>query len=339
MAEINRKEFIRALDRVMPAVLKGSGISQMSPFIKLAGSKLYASGMDLSITHPFNIMVNCVVPANELYGIVNKINKDIISIKVNGNQLIIDGENIKSGLVILDESTVFGIPNVRGGWIDLPGNFIDGLNLCLFSVATDTLNKDALTCLNIMNDLVISCDDFRATEYRMNSICPSFLLPLDTARVLVKYDVKRILLKDSWVHFKCVDGTVISCLGMQADYPNIGHVFNVEDEEETSQVSFPDNFGEIVNRISIFSKEEQNMVRRIEVSIDKGITTFRCENKETGWAEEKIKNDYDGKKLCFMANPSFLVELSKLSHDITVSKKSLLIEGDNFRHVMGLVSD
>jgi len=334
---MNRLQLLDVLEKIKPGISNKDDLEGTN-LVTFSNDRISSFNNEIMISHPFSFDIKGSIPATELYKLLQKINDDEITISHKDNQFLIKGKNKNAGINMVDKS----FPNIKipRKWIELPEDFIEALGFCIFSASTDSMKED-LTCISIQEDITLSCDNFRATRYKMKSSLPEsidLLIPLKAAKELVNYNPKRVSTDGSWIHFleelEPETGTLFSCLTMDRKYlKDIDPFFDVKGES----LLLPDNLKDILSRVEILAEMDSlSRYKIIHLKLEKNELVCRSQG-EKGWIEETEKIDYDGEKLEIQINPSQICQILDKSRDIVIGKNSVVFHGENFSHVIALM--
>lgn len=331
--KINKTEFLKALEAVKPGLSNKDFIEQSTSFVFSNGFILTYNDM-ISVKYPFELGINGAVKANELYQLLNKCKKEEIDIDCSDNELLIEAGRMKAGIVLEKE---INLPLEEIGKIDkfksLPGDFIQGIKFAFTTCSNDN-STPILTCINVRDDGKIeSSDNTQISRFQIDKIpTKTFLLPVQSAREIVKYDIVKISGGEGWIHFLTGENMQISCRTFQDKFPEIDQFLDVKG----NQIEFPiEKLQDIMQRASIFSH-----------SIDHDeFITISIENKKMkvnakgnyGWLQEETNIKYKDKKIEFMINPEFLKQVK--TGKCIIGERSIKFIGENWEHLVILVSN
>lgn len=330
--KINRKELLDVLKKLKPAISKTEIVEQTTDFIFMK-DKIYTFNNEIAIGCVFDIGLTGSVIANKFLSIIEKLKEDIIDISIKDEkEIIIKSGKTKAGIKYNSDIHI-QIPNDIGNkkFKILPKKFNEAISFCIFSTANDPM-KFPLICINVGNDKIVSCDNYRITEYFLDKeIKDDFLLPLNVAIYLQNYDVNKYLVEDEWTHFKNKHGIIFSFRNVEGDYPETSHLFEIEGNIFT----FPKSLIESIEQAEIMGDEEDNII----ISINKDEMVCMGRN-DMGWIKIKEKIDYKLEPIEFKINSIFLKQiLLKNNENVTIGETSLLFENDRFKHVLSLYGE
>lgn len=340
----DRKSFLEALGFIKPGIASNSIIEQ-SEMVLMDGERLVSYNDEIAVSHPYPIGFKGGVYANELHKLIQKLPTDKIEIgeaeEDGQNQLVIRCENTEAGFFIMKDVSIpeLGIDDIGDAWIELPSDFCNGINLCLSSAATD-VTKGILTCLHIEGQIILACDNYRATRYELKDAFPdsiSFDVPRQAAKDLSVYSPKEVAWnkESNWIHFRNDAGTIFSARTTAGDYPNVSGLFS---DIEGEKIPLPKDLKGSLGRAEILADEDQKtQAKVVHIEVSKGQIICSGEG-QNGWVTEKIKTTHKGDVPKFGINPSLLVQILDMTQEVTLTERSLFFEGDHISHVVALMA-
>jgi hypothetical protein len=96
-------------------------------------------------------------------------------------------------------------------------------------------------------------------------------------------------------------------------------------------VNAPAELSEILNKSLIFAKEQEEPYA--EVTIENNEMKINCKG-DSGFYEDATVINYNGARLSFCINPSFLNSMTKLLSSILICNNCAVLLGDKFEHVV-----
>ena len=330
--KIKRKELLDALKAVQPGTADKDTIQQSSSFV-FDKDRVFTYNDEISVSVPFKLGITASVPAKEFQSLVNKLNKEEITIEIDGQELRISSGKSIAGLRIEDE---IKLPLEELGaaenWIDLPADFDKAVKECLFSCGKDQ-TKFLLTHIHVKDDFVESSDGYRATRYSMKEVKKGtfdnpFLIPLAAAKHVVTYQPTEYAFTDGWIHFRNEADEVFSCRWPEGEnFPDLDLFFDVKGET----LSLPEELIGMMDRGSVLAEGN-----RLTIILEPGTLVIATEN-DAGWFEEEAKLDYKGRSLEFDTYPEFLSSILKMKAAAEVAEKVLKFETEQMIHVVALL--
>lgn len=341
--EINRKELLEVLKSVKVGIVKKSNLEQASHFV-FTGKEVASYNDQVCITHPFKTDFKCTLPAEEFEKILQKIKEDIFTATLKDDRLFIKSKQTKASLVASIDNEIYEcisdlkLSKVKKKLQPIPKGFIDGLNMCMFSVSAD-MTQTHLTCLNVSNNRIVSSDDFRISMYKLpEPINEQFLIPGTSVFELVEFPVTKYYLTKTWAYFATDDNCFYCARLVDAQYKDIAYLFDEFEEMKTRPFSFPEDTQKLVDNVSILAEGEFEMDKRIIISAKDGKVSFKGKNVK-GWIEQKLKIDYDGEPFKILINPIFLSQILHKTAKTKISHDRVLFTTKNFSHLVSLVDE
>jgi len=333
----NRQELLDALIAVQPGLASKEVIEQSSSFIFIDG-EVVAYNDEIAISCPVEgLGIVGAVEARPFLKLLQKLPDTEIEIMTKGEEIRIESGRRKAGVNIAPEVTIplkeIGKPQK---WNKVPQGFSEGVSFCSFSASSD-MTKPILTCLHISGVRIQSCDDFRATRCDIGKWSGGdVLLPTRAARILVQYEPTHWGSTTGWIHFKNEEtGVRFSCRTLEdRDYPDLDRFFDVEGLE----IDLPEATAEILDRVRIFSEQEHAQDEEIEVTLRENKMVLHGKGS-SGWMKERIKVGYGGdEEIRFHINPVFFSDILEILDSVIVADNMLKLDGDDFSHVVMLLS-
>lgn len=328
----DRKEILTLLESVKPGLAKNTSIEQSDVFV-FQDNKIITYNDKISIVIPFKSDLNGNVPADELYKTLSKIKEDKIKIFIKENQLCVHSKKVKAKLKLIDIENII-IPDIPTKWKSIPENFIEGLSLCIFSASDDEVSG-FLNCLSIQNNSIVSSDNFRISQFNMDNDMDNFLLPVSSAKQLVKYIPAKYVLSDSWIYFQIESGAVFCSRIVDVSYPNVTEMLSTV---KGTKFKLPEEIKELKQSVelsSVFADGEFDTHKKIQVTIKNGKIICKGE-KESGSIQTKTNIDYEGDNISFIINPIFFLQIIEKFASAIISKNILLFQSKNFKHLLSL---
>jgi DNA polymerase III sliding clamp (beta) subunit (PCNA family) len=334
--KVNRKDLLRILKLLRPAVAKREIIEQQTHFI-ITGSDIVSYNAQISISHPFKSEISCSVKADEFYNILESMQADEVTLTLEANQLKIEDEFTKAGLSTVVEDVVSSLieslkTQMEIEWKKVPDNFIEGLKLCMFSASKD-MTKGKATCIGIQGINIFGSDDRRISWYTLQEDMGNFLIPARDIVELVKFpEIKEYWIADNWAHFRTDQGVTFSVLKFPSnEYPDASRHFN---NIEGTKVRLPDELKEAVEACAIMTEGDIQADKKINVHIgDKKIVCGAV--KERGWIERTVITTFT-KDCTFSINPYFFSQVLDKSTRVTIGEKRAVFAQANFKHIISL---
>jgi hypothetical protein len=263
--QIEREKLISVLTKIKPGLGRNEIIEQSTHYI-FNKDHVFSYNDMITIVHPFDSGIIGTVPAEEFYKLLQKFSDDILEIIQDENEISIKGKNIKAGIKLENEIRIDSIETDKiKRWLSLPDNFDEALKLCLFS-ASKNMVKPEFSCIYINEDIMVSCDNFRASRVILNKkILHSLLIPALIVKELVDHNPIKYQIENNWLHFKNKEESIFSIRMFGGEYPDISDLFAVEGNEIILPSSLIDSLDKA--RILTSSEFEQDMFVNLKMKL------------------------------------------------------------------------
>ena len=331
--KIKTKLLQEILKNLQPGISQRKYIEQAAHYI-FTGKRICTYNDKISISYPFPSGFRCSVSSKEFYEVVSKLSVEEINLDFINNELCLSSTKVKSGFTSLQEGEIFNLLDsvlVKGNWLPLPKDFVKGISLCLFSTSRDFTQK-FLSSICVRGNTVESSDDLRISSYCMeDTISKPFLLPFNSAKELVSYDISDYSIEDSWVHFKLSSGGIFTSRVILEEYPETKQFLDVEG----ISLELPHNLLNCIEIVSTLSEGDYDLDKKIEVVLEENHILCKGSNS-SGWIEKKIPFSYNGEKVSFFINPLFFKQILEKTTKMTLDEGKALFSSGSFLHVMAL---
>jgi hypothetical protein len=232
----------------------------------------------------------------------------------------------------MDSFEELNISNIE--WKKIPKDLIEGMKFCRTSASRE-LSEPYLTCVLVKGKDIIASDEVRISHYVMEiGVKGSWLIPARSVNELVKTEVDKYAVSDTWLYFRGkVDKKIMCARRISDDYPDTKDYFKFK---ALDSVTIPENTKDAIDYVSTMAETGEDDYKQITVSFSGNNINCRGES-DLGWAEKdveikkKTKSDFTIK-----INPEFFKEVLSKSNIVKVGKDRVLIEGDNFKHLVAL---
>jgi DNA polymerase III sliding clamp (beta) subunit (PCNA family) len=344
--KIDRKELLKGLENILPALNRNSFIEHSNEFI-FTGKQIVGYSDQICISFPFKTDFSFSLPSEEFYKIISNIDIDTLDINIKDNKLEIRGKGLKANIncnvdeSILDVIDALCISKAKKEAKELNKNFIDGLKFCIFSASRD-LQQEGLRCISIDNKFITSTDGYRISQYKIkNSFDFSFLIPASSIEELIKYNVNKYsIAKDkNWIYFFNDDGISFCSRLINTDFPSCIKLFNGFNED--IEIKIPNDIGKIITGAEILANGEKRIDKEIQVGIFKDRWECKGQNdfgdivRDIHFVSKNVKE----KGIKFNINPYFLKDIISKVETMFYSDdgKKILFKNNDFKHVIALL--
>lgn len=334
MPTVKRSELVGILASIKPALAKRDIIPQAQHFI-FANDEVFAYNDELFISHPFQTGLSCSVKADEFYKILSKMSVEKVDLEVKDGVLHIAAGKTKGKLAIEEDGQIYqlveGLHLDKLEWKKFGKDFLEGVELCMYSACTDA-SQGAITCVHVNGQDLFSTDDVRISWFQMESKMDQFLLPARAAQQLVKFDVIEYAATDSWAHFQTKDGVIFSARQVLADFPAVSEFF----DGEGNRVKLPEALAATVERVGVMADGDIDIDKKITLSFTTDKITCTGSKKGVGSLEEEVDTVYKKEPFEFSINPEFFSHILAKSTVMKLMEGKALFLSGNFKHLIAL---
>lgn len=328
--KLQRQELCGVLNSLKPGLASNEMIEQSTHFI-FDHSRIYTFNDQIMINQKFDIGVKGTINGQTFLKVLQKIPDKTINMSTSDDALIIKGKNKEIGLKLMPTSidVPFDVEGIE--WFKLPKNFVEGLKFCAFS-ATKDITKGPLVCIQLKDDKLTSCDNYRLTVYQLDKkFTFSFLIPRTAAEHLIDYAPTLFSSTNEWLHFRNENNTTFSCRTTGEVYPDVQHLLDFKG----NWIKFPADFKDAIERAGLLSTAEFDYERRIDIIIGDGKIECKGEGRD-GWFKETADLQYKGDDISFTVHPTFLSEILSRVSKVKLGEDKLLFRSKSFQHVIAL---
>ena len=339
--KINKKDLLEKLEAVQPGV-SNKEIIEFSNTFSFTGKELITFNDEISVRCPFESDIIGTVVADQFFKIVSKIGSDKegdINLKENGNELLIKGKRVESGVVYDPEGALpLDELELKDTWYKLPKDFIEGIKLSAFCCSNDAV-RPLLMCINITKNQLQSADPQRVFRYNLDSkMKKEFLLPAAYVSVISKYKISKYTISGDWAHFTTKDNIVVSCRIYQEEtFPDIDQFFS----DEGNEFIFPKQTKDVLEKALIFCDGDAPLEHfaLIDIKSEKLIISSKG---SAGWLKETIPHKSQI-EFSFDVNIHFLIDILKSTNTCIINeyKKNpqlIYFKSDKWEHSISILA-
>lgn len=333
--KINREATLSILNRARAGISTKGIVEEASCFI-FTGSHVVSFNDRISIAVPFESDFICAVPADELIKTIQNSKMEELSVKLKDNEFVLSDKKFRAGITTIENSLAESLPINSVAdlkWKKCPENLLKGIEQCLFSAAKSSAVA-YLNCIAIIDDHVVSSDNFRISYYDLGqSVEGKYLIPLSSAIELVSIDsFVKYAVNDSWMYFKTKDDIFFFCRLVDAEFPDVSTLLSVN--KNAVKMTLPTKeLQQALQACSVFSSSI-DVDKKVEVSIDEGSLVCKSLN-EKGWIEYAVEKT-DSPDIKFEVHPDFLYDILPMIQEVMIDEGKLHIHTNNFKHVVAL---
>lgn len=349
---MKREALLTAIKSIMLGIEKTGKIVGMD-FLVFDNDFVRSFKDEVSVSYPLETGVDGAVHAEEFFKVLSKMGEEDVELSIEEGRIKLKDKQTCIWFNSL-EPRLLGEVKARAcslltdlEWYELPKDFIEGLNLCLFGSSTDRALED-LSGINITESQITSTDDMRMSFYIMEGpVVRPFTIPVKTAQSLVELETEfsSIALTKSWAHLYSKEEAVFSVRLMSHKY-DLGQLKDMAAGQKygpkDAVYTFPKGIMEALTRAQIFAqKGPLGIVDVPMVSIeysDKNLVITA--SRQIGEILEHIpwKDKPMPEGIIIWSQPDFLTKVLKVtdSFKIAPSRKSILFSKKNFQHFMAV---
>jgi len=337
--KIKTSELLKALNAVKPGLASKTAVQQMEHVI-FTGQDLITYNEQTGILYPFETDFEISVNYNDLYKIITKIKKDKIELTVEESELLITTKATKAGLVLMSTDEIDAgvnallsqIPNDENGldWQDLPSDFVDGALLCIPAASRDT-SQGTLACLYVNETNMVCSDNQRVSWFELSeAVNYEFFIRAGTIRELASFDIKRLCVSESWVHFITNNDVVFSTRLIKGK--SLDYFLDMFAGFKGTAVKLPEGLKALVDSAAVMAEDES--VKNMKITLQDGEMICATQNAR-GWVEEPVPVKFNKKTpIDFQVSAVFLQQILNLPLKMTVGEGKSLFESGAFKHIL-----
>jgi hypothetical protein len=334
--KINKSELLKALEIVKPGLANKEIIEQSTSFAFING-KVITFNDEICLSHPIaQLNIEGAIKAEEFYKLLSKVKKEEMEIDLIKNEIIISCGKMKAGLTLQSEIKL-SLDQVAapGKWKKIPNqvNFIKYLKLASASCGRD-MSRPILTCIHVSKEgFIEASDNYQIIRCELGEEMPvdSFLIPASSAMIIINLRPNKITLSDGWVHFMTEENTMLSCRIFSEEYPDIGNLLDIEG----IHIEFPKTLAEILDRATIFAKQDHIMDESVKITI--GNKRIKVESEsQYGWFKEEANVHFSDSPFTFSILIYLLKDILKETSVCTLSDNCMKFTGEGWSFITTL---
>lgn len=345
MAKVIRKELVVALEKVAPGIGSKENDIQATCLLFSEGFVYtYNDEVSVSALLPEALSeVECAVQAKDFISLLSKMSDEEIDIELTDNHLLVKGKRVKAQIVIENEIKMpIDEIEMPEKWRALPDDFILALKSCIPIVGKD-MSKPLSTCIHLADDRVETSDVDRACKYTLDKVHfkKPIYLPGTSARIVVRFNVKKYNTTQGWIHFKCEDDTILSCRTYYdgQEFADLTHLL----EAEGTELELPVQLSDALERSGIFVMSTDNTEVVMEDKyVCLSIADNWCKVKgegSLGRYEEKIRINYEGNPISFSTKVETLKDALEKHRQCEVCSNFIKIYDEKFTHLVAVLTN
>lgn len=284
--------------------------------------------------------LSCAVNASDLVKVLEGLKDPEVDLKQKEGKLLLKSDSTEAEFTTLESMAgvlkmIEGVTVNIDDYIDLPKDFIKGLNLCQFAVSNDFNCERGLYALFIDGDTIYGGSNFRMSRYVLESnLEASILLPKSVLPNLVRFRPVAFQVGNGWAHFINEEETIMSCRTVNVTYPSIKAV--MDSVNPKTKVKLPTELKVAVNSVIGVFSEVLEIDKVVNIVIDKGVLTCKIEKQSALWVKKKMPFENKKVSLTFTINSIFLAEILELTDELLIEATRAKFVSGTFDHLIML---
>lgn len=326
MIRANRQLLLAALESVSAGLASKEMVQQGSCFVFSKG-RIHTFNDEVSASIKSPIQLEGAIAAKPLVDLLSKLVEDEIGMEKADGEIRIFGKSKKAG-VRMENDVLLPIESVDipTAWGVVPEGFAEAVSI-VKSCASSEASQFVLTCIHIHPEYLEACDRFQISRYPVKTGVES-LVRAQSLSHMISMGAQEMCLTDSWVHFRNPSDLILSFRRYLEDYQSLDGFLS---QDETEPIVLPGGLEDVVNKTSIFSRDNS---RGDMVLVDLQDNSIIFEGSgATGWYKEKKAVAYSGPPVRFLIAPKLLLEVASKSNECRVGTGKLCITTQKFRYV------
>lgn len=334
------QELLKALSATKPALTEHEEIMEENTAFVFADKKVYAFNHEIFISYPVPLDIEGAVKAEELYQFLSKVKEEEFKSTVKDGQLLFKVGNTKAGFTLADAKYKQVVNQDKLKWKDLPENFIDMLLFTSVAASTDAATTPSLMCVQVENGKLKATDRYRIclTETETPEVEKPILIFADHIKHIARMNPTQYCFEEKTVHFKNEDGGVISCITLDAKFPDIeGTILPGVLKNKLHKIDFPEEIQAAVDKALVFVKNDQLQDPQITVVVKGNKIKIQAE-AEYAWYSVVLANDKKiGMDFQFRVQPKLFLDVLKDAYNtISINDRVIMFSGKNWKYYVAI---
>lgn len=328
-----KTEELRKIVEVLKPAFKTNDIAEFGKYILFLDNKAFVYNGAMAIIVPFESEHEFAVPADEFTKFVERIKSKDIDVTFDDYILVNAGKAkasfaINTDIITRAKELHFDVPET---FENLPNDFVKALKFCQYSIGKDK-SYENLTYMYVNGNIMASTDNFRVSEYNMSASMQQMMIPKESIKYLIQYNVDSYAIDEGIAYFKNKEGACfITRLGSLLFPDYIDYL-----EADGEVVEFPNNMIDMVQMASVTVDGIIDIDKTIKIDIADNKIVVSSEN-EIGRVVVDEDISYDD-NISITINPMFLENILHITRKVMICENRVLFEIDNFRHVVALLN-
>lgn len=344
--KIARDELLKILEISKMAVAGSDHLEQLGHFI-FGGENLITFNNRLLIYYPFQTDFQCSVDSDLFFKQLQKYTTEEIEIELKKNRLHINGtlEKAKLAIQLEQDKEIFNIidsireEQLNVEYVDVPEDFVQGIDLCSYSASKNAADG-TLCCICISGTTIMSCDNYRATQYTLDAPMSDRDLLLDAriANEIKRFKMIKFGIGENWLHFKNEIGVVLSARQIFGDYMDISDAFELQGKK----MKLPTETPAVLDFVSPVIANEQQPERKANIDIKNGYLTASVVRKRATVEKSVPLNEmFKDLDMSFIINVDFLKSIIDISKVMVYDLDSgrAMFQSAKFKHCIRMMPE
>ncbi len=344
---MDRLKLVDALQKVMPGIGEKETLLEGTSSFMFDNEWIKTFNDTISVSYPFKSDIKCLIKAQELFKILNKMESAEITMIVEGEKLSISSGTTNLKMIITDSTNISSLVDnlslESSEWTELPESFSIGLKSVAIFAATNKA-YESLCNVSIDADGMIASDNFRAGWYHVDiNMSEGFILPIEAIKNLIHIDLlTEYTQNDAWAQFRNKENLYFSVRKISTDFPRdaIKNFLDFDFIKDSVEYSFPEKIKSAVERAAILSIVNPDGKEFIEIGLDKKGNLLVKGSKQFGEIEDKIAPDKKWKfpkDLLLKIDPRYFGDMLSIHNKFYIrDDKYLLMRNSNFDSIVAL---
>jgi len=341
---MNRLSLISKLDLASKS-LGSNALFPAFQCFKFAGSlDVFASNGSSSVLVPLESdgnVLDITVPAHSFLDLLKGLKTEDVSLVQKGKKLFVRSGTIKGKFSAFESGGALRIPKYnKEKWDKVNLDVIAGVLSASFAASTFETGG-VLRGIYINGDQVCATDKFRAVRYHLKKpVSYDAIVPPKFVNIISgvkdKVELWHVNIKKRMLYVTLDDGSVLSSLLYEGDYPSFDEIFPDTKKEGMVLLKFKDDFVESSKRHSRFLKDVRTVDKEMVVRVEKGNCTTMTSHDVLGRLKEKVslgKGSVIRRPFRFVINPDYIKDINSSSFYYSATRGMIFLKTKSFEYV------
>lgn len=346
MLTLNRIDFVQALEAVKIGLgfTKERRYDQSTCFL-FQGGKVHTYNDEIFCRAPSGLPkeYQAAVPSKQLLELLrSRTDKQELGIELEGSHLKLKlGSGAKVRLVQAAEINLdlTRIDRVAK-WDRLPDGFIEAVGLVSFCTQEKAQNQMAfMTCVHVTPDFVEGFDNSQACRaWVKTGATQNYQLRNTAIKVMEQTGISHHAETNNWLQFANASGLIIGFKKFVDPFPQIDQLLEVQGKP----AHLPKLLMQFAKEAAVFTqenKDDNEIIIDIQPRDDKNSLVRVLGIGVTGDYENGRIMPYSNGRIRFKIHPQMLERVLTQFDKFQISKRALIVEGDNWKYVARIDSE